>query len=108
MPRCTPRSRWCSTWLRPGRRSTRTERISAVPPIPYQRRRRDLADSLRRLREETGLSGSAFARKLEWLQSRVSKLERGSQWPTEKDIRDWVRAANADASAVDMLMRKLH
>lgn len=67
-----------------------------MPPVTYQRRRRELAAALKDVRSATGLSGSAFARSLDWIQSRVSKIETGKQLPTEDDVRQWARAAGAE------------
>jgi transcriptional regulator with XRE-family HTH domain len=55
------------------------------------------------LRSATGLSGSRFAQRLGWIQSRVSKIETGKQFPTEEDIGQWVQAAQAP----DQLLRLL-
>jgi transcriptional regulator with XRE-family HTH domain len=66
-----------------------------VPAVTYQRRRRDLAGALRELRVATGLSGSEFARRLGWIQSRVSKLETAKQFPVEADLEAWADAAAA-------------
>ena len=66
-----------------------------MPDSPHLRERRNLADSLRTMRAGTGLSGNQFAARLGWLQSRVSKLETGKQFPTEDDIRAWGEAAGA-------------
>lgn len=54
-----------------------------------------LAARLREVRAAAFRSGNAFARRLGWVQSRVSKLETGSQLPTEDDIRDWVAGSQA-------------
>lgn len=64
-------------------------------PTVFQRRRRELAEALRDLRRSTGDSGSGFAQRLGWIQSRVSKIETGKQFPTEDDIRKWLHAADA-------------
>lgn len=71
--------------------------------MPHSRRAR-LAARLRAVRTASSPSGSDFARRLGWQQSRVSKLETGSQLPSEDDIRAWVAAAGADADTeVDLL-----
>jgi transcriptional regulator with XRE-family HTH domain len=73
-----------------------------VPPSRYQLRRQELGQALRTLRVQAGLSGPAFADRLGegWWQTRVSKIERGVQLPTEEDVRAWVVAAGVpDVSA---------
>lgn len=59
-------------------------------------RRVALAARLRAVRAAASPSGNQFARDIGWHQSRVSKLETGTQFPTEDDIHAWVRAARAD------------
>src|SRR5258708_27784957 len=58
------------------------------------------------MREATGLSGVAFAQRLGWQQSRLSKLETGRQFPGADDIAAWAAAAGADpAPLLDQLGR---
>jgi transcriptional regulator with XRE-family HTH domain len=68
--------------------------------------RQRLAQELRNLRAASAPSGSAFARGLGWQQSRVSKIETGTQLPTEQDIQDWSTAAGAPGS-VPLLLELL-
>jgi len=77
-----------------------------MPDTPL-RSRRNLAASLRTMRAGTGLSGNQFAARLGWLQSRVSKLETGKQFPTENDIRAWGEAASAPPDALRDLLGQL-
>jgi transcriptional regulator with XRE-family HTH domain len=58
-------------------------------------RRARLATRLRAVRATAFRSGNALARELGWVQSRVSKLETGTQMPTEDDVRAWTRATQA-------------
>jgi len=46
-----------------------------------QQAREALGSHLRQLRRTTGLTGKAFAERLGWLPSKVSKLELGQQTP---------------------------
>jgi transcriptional regulator with XRE-family HTH domain len=55
-----------------------------------------LAEALRAMREATGLTGVAFAARLGWQQSRVSKIETGKQFPSADDITAWAAVAEAD------------
>lgn len=64
-----------------------------VPP-----RRARLGAKLRELRSRRYASGSALAEHLHWGQSKVSKLERGAQLPTDVpggDLDKWVEAVGA-------------
>ena len=54
-----------------------------------------LGARLRDLRARRFRSGSALARALGWPQSRVSKLERGAQPPTDADLAAWVEVTEA-------------
>jgi transcriptional regulator with XRE-family HTH domain len=71
--------------------------------VAYQRHRRELAAALRQLRQATGLSQSAFAERLGWIQTRASKIETGKQFPTEDDIREWATAASAEGETERLL-----
>ncbi|TDD41361.1 helix-turn-helix domain-containing protein [Saccharopolyspora elongata] len=55
----------------------------------FDKRRREFGDRLRRLREQTGLTGHQFAERAQWGQPKVSKLETGRQTPTDSDILTW-------------------
>ncbi len=75
-------------------------------PDDHKIERAKLAEALRAMREATGLTGIAFAQRLGWQQSRLSKLETGRQFPSADDIRDWAQAAGADpAGLLDQLAR---
>lgn len=72
-------------------------------PGPNTPQRALLARRLRELRATAFASGSALARHLDWHQTRVSKLEQGSQRPTDDDIRRWGEAVDATAEQLDEL-----
>lgn len=57
-------------------------------------RRERLAHRLREIRAATSLSGKRFAaNRLGWPQSKVSRIETGTQIPSEEDLRAWLDAA---------------
>lgn len=64
-----------------------------------QQAREALGSHLRQLRRTTGLTGKAFAERLGWLPSKVSKLELGQQTPSPDDLRAWVEAAGQPEAA---------
>jgi transcriptional regulator with XRE-family HTH domain len=64
-----------------------------------QQAREALGTHLRELRRATGLTGKAFAERLGWMPSKVSKLELGQQTPTTADLSAWVAAAGAPEAA---------
>ncbi|MGW7469897.1 helix-turn-helix domain-containing protein [Streptomyces xantholiticus] len=59
----------------------------------YQQGRAALGARLRELRAATSLTGRAFADRLGWPQSKVSKLETGRQTASADDLRAWADAA---------------
>jgi transcriptional regulator with XRE-family HTH domain len=68
--------------------------------ISHLRERRKLAEQLKHARESTGLSGSRFAHELGWPQSRVSRIETGTTFPSEEHVRAWAAASHANADAL--------
>ncbi|WP_007024666.1 helix-turn-helix domain-containing protein [Saccharomonospora iraqiensis] len=71
---------------------------ASIPP-----RRALLARRLRELRAAVFPSGSALARHLGWHQTRVSKLEQGTQRVTDDDLRQWAEAVGASEEQLDEL-----
>jgi transcriptional regulator with XRE-family HTH domain len=63
-----------------------------------------LATALQELRLDTGLSTAAFAKRLGWSQSKVSKTELGRTLPKPDDVVAWVRAADADPARLEELV----
>lgn len=63
-----------------------------------------LAARLRALRTAAFPSGNQFARHIGWGQSKVSKLETGTQRPTDDDVREWVRATGHGPDVEDELL----
>jgi transcriptional regulator with XRE-family HTH domain len=68
-------------------------------------RPRDVATRLRTLRAQAGLSGRQLADAAGWSQSKVSRIESGSQSPTKADITAWVAATGASAAVEAELQR---
>jgi transcriptional regulator with XRE-family HTH domain len=62
-----------------------------------------LAQRLRDLRRQAGLSGKHLAESLSWGASKVSKIENGKQTPSDDDIRAWATATNAKDQAASLL-----
>lgn len=78
-----------------------------MPSRPGPHRQR-LARELRALRAGTGLSGNQFAKRIGWIQSRVSKIERGETTPTPDDIRQWVEHTSGSPDDETRLLDMLH
>jgi len=64
-----------------------------------QQARLALGRRLREIREVAHLRGKDLAESLHWQPSKVSKIERGKQTPTERDIRQWTDACGASDAA---------
>lgn len=77
-----------------------------APPKVGPRRAR-LGGRLRELRVFRFPSGSALARELGWPQTKVSKLERGAQLPSQADIDAWVAATGASEAVAAELTELL-
>lgn len=65
----------------------------------FQQGRAALGARLRELRTATGLNGRDFAARLNWPQSKVSKLETGRQTASADDLRAWAAAAGEPGAA---------
>ncbi|MFI6296674.1 helix-turn-helix domain-containing protein [Nonomuraea sp. NPDC050790] len=64
-----------------------------------------LATRLRMLRARAGLSGKALADLHGWAQSKVSRIEGGTQIPSYDDLARWAGACSADAVELEELQR---
>lgn len=73
----------------------------------FESRRLEFGDQLRRLREQAGLTGTELATSLGWQQSKVSKIERGRQTPSDSDVLDWCAALDLSETAVEPLRVEL-
>lgn len=62
----------------------------------FEKHRLEFADQLRRRREQAGKSGNELAHALGWTNSKISKIERGRQTPTDSEVVAWMAAVGAD------------
>jgi transcriptional regulator with XRE-family HTH domain len=68
------------------------------------RRRVEFGGRLRALRDEHGLSGRELADRLQWVPSKISKLETGRQLATDSDVTVWCQATGSSESvAADLI-----
>ncbi|MFD7646413.1 helix-turn-helix domain-containing protein [Streptomyces albidoflavus] len=65
--------------------------------------RQRLADRLRELRLDAGLSGRDVAARTGWQPSKVSRLETGKTPPSDADIRAWCAACGVESAAPDLI-----
>ncbi|GAB2546124.1 helix-turn-helix domain-containing protein [Nocardia heshunensis] len=68
-----------------------------------QQQREALGERLRALRQSAGLSGSEFARRAGWHQTRVPKIEYGKTKPSVVDIQLWCELAGAESEIPDLV-----
>jgi transcriptional regulator with XRE-family HTH domain len=76
----------------------------AVSPSSSVRQAREaLAQRLREIRLEAGLSGRAIARTAGWHESKCSRIEHARTPPSADDIRAWCAACGAEGEIPDLL-----
>jgi transcriptional regulator with XRE-family HTH domain len=68
-----------------------------------QQARQILADRLRDLRRDTGLTAKELAARAGWERTKVSKIEHATRPPSAADIRTWCRACGAEGEATDLI-----
>lgn len=76
------------------------------PPSPsssVQAARKAVADRLREIRKDAGLSGEVLAERAGWYKSKVSRLENAVTPPSDDDIRRWCAACEAEDQAADLI-----
>jgi transcriptional regulator with XRE-family HTH domain len=66
-----------------------------------------LGSRLRELRMKDGLSGVALAGRLGWVQSKVSRIERGRQAVSEEEASAWAEAVGADGETTATLLSEV-
>lgn len=71
--------------------------------IPTKRAREALGARLREIRQDANLTGRALASLCGWHFTKVSKLEHGTQKPSENDIRAWCHACEAANQLPDLI-----
>jgi hypothetical protein len=83
-----------------------TPRVHALLKLsttPVKQARQALGARLREIRAEADLTGRALASACEWHFTKISKLEHGTQAPSEQDIRAWCRACAAEDHIPDLI-----
>ncbi|MEV3855977.1 helix-turn-helix transcriptional regulator [Streptomyces sp. NPDC050095] len=73
------------------------------PSSSVQAARKAVADRLRDLRRDAGLTAKDVADRTGWYKSKVSRLENAVTPPSDGDIRAWCRACEADGMAADLI-----
>lgn len=77
--------------------------MSTSPSSAAREARQAFGQRLRSLRLEAGLTGRALATACGWHFTKVSKIEHGSQEPSQADVRAWCRACDAADEFADLM-----
>ncbi|MEV6864423.1 helix-turn-helix transcriptional regulator [Streptosporangium subroseum] len=70
---------------------------------PSESAKRTLGVQLKELRLNADLSGVELARRCGWHKTKTSKIEHGTQSPTEADIRKWATTCNAEGLIPELI-----
>ncbi|MFA1550758.1 helix-turn-helix domain-containing protein [Actinomadura chokoriensis] len=73
------------------------------PSSSAQAARQALADQLREIRSEAGLTAKALAAGAGWDRTKVSHIEHARRSPSAEDIRTWCRVCGVDDQAGDLV-----
>jgi transcriptional regulator with XRE-family HTH domain len=68
-----------------------------------QQARQDLADRLREIRLDAGLTARALAAAAGWHESKCSRIEHARTPPSDEDIRAWCRTCGVTEQAADLI-----
>jgi transcriptional regulator with XRE-family HTH domain len=68
-----------------------------------QQARQDIADRLREIRLDAGLTARAIAAAAGWHESKCSRIENGRTQPSDEDVRTWCRICGATEQAADLI-----
>jgi transcriptional regulator with XRE-family HTH domain len=77
--------------------------MSASPSSSAKEAKKALGARMREVRKDAGLTARALALRTKQHYTRVSKIENGTQVPTDIDIRLWCAACKADDQVVDLI-----
>ena len=70
---------------------------------PSESAKRALGIQLKELRRDNHISGVELARRCGWHKTKVSKIEHGTQSPTEDDIRRWATACAVEGQIPELI-----
>lgn len=74
------------------------------PSSSAQQARQALADQLREIREEAGLTGRALAARAGWRPEKVSRIANAARAATADDVRTWCEACGVSAGKMQELL----
>ncbi len=77
--------------------------MPASPSSSAQAARAQVAQRLRELRSDAGITGGELAARCGWTHSKSSRIENARTPPTPEDIRRWCTACDAPGQAADLI-----
>lgn len=77
--------------------------MAVSPSSSVQRARQELAERLRDLRLDAGLTARALSAAAGWHEAKTSRIESAKQAPSDTDIQAWCRACGAASQAPDLI-----
>lgn len=77
--------------------------MTTSPSNAARKAREALGSRLREIRKDAGLTGRALAAATCWHFTRISKIENGTQTPTDQDIRMWCSICSAEEQVPDLI-----
>lgn len=80
--------------------------MSSAKPAAELAARRRLAEQLRSLRVDAGLSTTQLAQRLGWSQAKVSRIETATHGVAPGDVRAWAEALDVPAAQVEQLVER--
>jgi transcriptional regulator with XRE-family HTH domain len=77
--------------------------FTTSPSSSVQAARQAIADRLREIRVDAGLTAKALAAAAEWDRTKISKIEHAARPPSAGDIRLWCAVCKAEDQAADLI-----
>jgi transcriptional regulator with XRE-family HTH domain len=77
--------------------------MAISPSSSVQRARQELAERLRELRLDAGLTARALSAAAGWHEAKTSRIEAAKQAPSENDLRIWCEVCAVPVLAVDLI-----
>lgn len=73
------------------------------PSSSVQEARKALGKRLADIRDAAGITKRELAKRCGWHESKASRFERGTRAPSERDLRDWCAACDAQGEVEDLI-----
>ena len=77
--------------------------MAVSPSSSVQRARQELAERLRDIRLDAGLTGRALSAAAGWHEAKTSRIESAKQAPSDADIQAWCQVCGAPSQAPDLI-----